>query len=53
MERATITFSDDNRRQRIVWEWRQTPDGEWLPLCERVAVRTDEQETKNGSRTEN
>jgi hypothetical protein len=36
-ERATITFSDDNRRQDIVWEYK--PDGEWLPLCDRVATK--------------
>lgn len=38
-ERATTTFSEDNRRQDIIWEWR--PNGRWLPLCERVATRTD------------
>lgn len=38
-ERATITFSSDRRRQDIVWEWR--PHGAWLPLCDRVATRTD------------
>jgi hypothetical protein len=38
-ERATIEFSSDNRTQTIVWEWK--PKREWLPLCDRVAVRTD------------
>jgi hypothetical protein len=38
-ERATITFSEDGRRQDIVWEWR--PADEWLPLCDRVATRID------------
>jgi hypothetical protein len=38
-ERATITFSDDNGTQTIVWEWKR--DGRWLPLCDRVATRTD------------
>jgi hypothetical protein len=38
-ERATITFSSDNRTQTIVWEWKR--NGKWLPLCDRVAVRTD------------
>jgi hypothetical protein len=38
-ERARIEFSDDDRTQTIAWEWR--PDGEWLPLCDRVARRTD------------
>jgi len=38
-ERATITFSDDGRTQTIAWEWK--PDGEWLPLCDRVATRID------------
>ena len=38
-ERATIVFSDNNRRQTITWEWR--PQGQWLPLCDRVAVRKD------------
>lgn len=36
-ERATITFSQDGRRQDIVWEWR--PHDAWLPLCDRVATR--------------
>lgn len=39
-ERATIEFSDDHRRQVIHWEWQ--PDGQWLPLCDRVATRIDE-----------
>lgn len=38
-ERATIVFSDDDRRQTVVWEWK--PGDAWLPLCDRVAVRTD------------
>ncbi|WP_420125535.1 hypothetical protein [Longimicrobium sp.] len=38
-ERATITFSDDDRTQTIAWEWK--PEGAWLPLCDRVATRTD------------
>lgn len=38
-ERATITFSDGNRKQSHVWEWK--PSGEWLPLCDRTAVRVD------------
>jgi hypothetical protein len=38
-ERATIEFSGDNRTQTIVWEWK--PKEKWLPLCDRVAVRTD------------
>ena len=38
-ERATIEFSTDNRTQAIVWEWK--PGDKWLPLCDRVAVRTD------------
>ncbi|GLO79992.1 hypothetical protein HTT03_08015 [Sulfitobacter sp. S0837] len=38
-ERATINFSDNNRRQEIVWEWK--PENEWLPLCDRTAVRVD------------
>jgi hypothetical protein len=38
-ERATISFSDDNRKQTIIWEWKV---GEkWLPLCDRVAIRRD------------
>lgn len=37
--RASITFSDDHRKQTIVWECQR--DGEWMPLCERVAVRVD------------
>ena len=38
-ERATITFSDDDRTQTIAWEWK--PQGTWLPLCDRVATRID------------
>jgi hypothetical protein len=38
-ERATITFSEDGRTQAVAWEWK--PDGEWLPLCDRVATRVD------------
>lgn len=38
-ERCRIEFSDDNRKQTIVWEWK--PEGKWLPLCDRTAVRTD------------
>jgi hypothetical protein len=38
-ERASITFSDNDRTQTIVWEWR--PQGKWLPLCERIATRED------------
>jgi hypothetical protein len=36
-ERARIAFSDDGNTQTITWEWK--PRGEWLPLCDRVAVR--------------
>ena len=38
-ERAKIKFSDDNRTQVITWEWKR--NGEWLPLCDRSAVRVD------------
>ncbi len=38
-ERATTTFSDDNRKQTVVWEWKV--DGKWLPLCDRTATRQD------------
>lgn len=38
-ERATMTFSDRNRKQDIVWEWKVA--GKWLPLCDRIAVRQD------------
>ena len=38
-ERANITFRDSGRTQDIVWEWK--PEGEWLPLCDRVARRID------------
>lgn len=38
-ERARIVFSDDNRSQVITWEWK--PKTEWLPLCDRTAVRLD------------
>ena len=36
-ERARIVFSDNDRTQVITWEWK--PDTEWLPLCDRTAVR--------------
>lgn len=38
-ERATIVFRDSNRTQDIVWEWK--PKDVWLPLCDRVAHRSD------------
>jgi hypothetical protein len=38
-ERARVEFSAEGRTQTIVWEWLK--DGEWLPLCDRVAVRID------------
>ncbi len=38
-ERARIEFSPDARSQTITWEWR--PADQWLPLCDRVAVRVD------------
>lgn len=38
-ERARIEFSTDGKTQTITWEWR--PQGPWLPLCDRVAVRQD------------
>ena len=38
-ERATVIFSDNDRTQTISWEWK--PDDTWLPLCNRIATRTD------------
>jgi hypothetical protein len=38
-ERARIEFRDGGRTQIITWEWK--PDNTWLPLCDRIAVRTD------------
>ena len=38
-ERARIEFSQDGCRQQIEWEWK--PEDRWLPLCDRVAVRTN------------
>ena len=38
-ERARIEFSEDNRKQTIVWEWK--PQDQWLPLCDRTATRID------------
>ena len=38
-ERAQIEFSEGNRKQTIVWEWK--PQDKWLPLCDRIAVRVD------------
>jgi hypothetical protein len=37
-ERARIEFSEDGTTQTITWEWR--PNDKWLPLCDRVAVKT-------------
>ncbi len=37
-ERARIEFSRGGDRQAHTWEWLH--DGRWLPLCDRVAVRT-------------
>ena len=36
-ERARYIFSEDGQRQTITWEWK--PNDEWLPLCDRVAVK--------------
>jgi hypothetical protein len=37
--RATITVGSGGARLDIVWQWKH--DGtEWLPLCDRVALRT-------------
>jgi hypothetical protein len=36
-ERAQYTFSEDGRTQEISWEWK--PADNWLPLCDRTAVR--------------
>ena len=38
-ERARTEFTDDDRTQVIKWEWK--PEGQWLPLCDRVAKRID------------
>ncbi len=38
-EQAMIEFRDENRTQVISWEWK--PGEIWLPLCDRIAVRTD------------
>ena len=38
-ERAAIRFEGNNRRQVISWEWKQKD--EWLPLCDRTAIRVD------------
>lgn len=37
-ERARIAFSEDCKNQTITWEWLK--DGNWLPLCDRVATKT-------------
>ncbi|MEZ5649923.1 MAG: hypothetical protein R3E87_05175 [Burkholderiaceae bacterium] len=39
-ERATIEFRNGNREQVIAWEWK--PNGTWLPLCDRIAIRVDD-----------
>jgi hypothetical protein len=38
-ERAKIEFADGDRTQIITWELKA--DGEWLPLCDRTAVRAE------------
>ncbi|HTA93383.1 MAG TPA: DUF1579 family protein [Polyangiaceae bacterium] len=38
-ERARIELSADGQTQTIAWEWR--PNEQWLPLCDRVAVREE------------
>lgn len=38
-ERAQTTFSPDGNTQTITWEWLR--EGQWLPLCDRVASRVD------------
>ena len=40
-ERATIRFRNDNREQVITWEWK--PDDRWLPLCDRIAAKIEEE----------
>ena len=37
-ERARVQFVEGGRKQIIEWEWK--PEGVWLPLCDRTAVRT-------------
>jgi hypothetical protein len=39
-ERARTVFDADGNRQTITWEWLR--DGDWLPLCDRVASRLGE-----------
>lgn len=36
-ERARTVFDADGSTQTITWEWLR--DGNWLPLCDRVATR--------------
>lgn len=36
-ERASIEFRNNNWTQVITWEWK--PEDEWLPLCDRTAIR--------------
>lgn len=38
-ERARIEFLEGGRKQTITWEWK--PEGHWLPLCDRTAVRVE------------
>ena len=38
-EPARIEFSEDGRTQTIAWQWVR--EGLWLPLCDRVAHRSD------------
>jgi hypothetical protein len=37
--RAAITVAPDGERLDIVWQWKNGGT-EWLPLCDRVALRT-------------
>ena len=43
-ERATITFSNNDHTQTHVWEWK--PGTDWLPLCDRVATRSDRRRSR-------
>jgi hypothetical protein len=39
MERATVHFENDGKRQ--VWKWEWKPGDTWLPICDRIADRID------------
>lgn len=38
-ERATIKFTENDKKQEVHWEWK--PENKWLPLCDQVVEKID------------